>query len=198
MFLSGCISETSNFNLVIKRNNDSLIKEIPNNYGNSYYIHAFYNLPQVIKIENLENGSISPQIRIWHKETFKDSINLLSIKKLNNKWTAEIGYIQLGHNNEHDSIISITPHLVFKEPKSGWSNLILRINKSNFLKLPDFHSIDNYHLHLDGEVVTVEISDKGYYRVISYPQPTTRNINEARKLIEMINYFEEEFNYKIL
>ena len=153
-----------------------------------------------LKLDTLENGFDSLQIRIWYGYARTDSGQLVIIKNINNKWTAEL-FTLLYHLNENGNTLkSISKNVVLREPNSGWENFTSNLFELQIMGLPDFRKIINYPDIADGNGVSIEIATTKQYRYYLYQEPkmVQDKIKQAKKIEEILELIEDEFNFKRL
>ena len=152
-----------------------------------------------LKLESLEKGFDSIQIRIWYGCP-RDSGDLLVVLKNNKKkWEAEICKIGCPPSFEHwgDSIVRI----IFKDsPKSGWTKFINQLFDLSILTLPDEKQLKNLHysVPMDGCGVEVEIAIKNVYREYGYGNPDDYEDKflEAKNILSILHLINEEFGVR--
>mgnify|MGYP003577401873 CR=1 FL=1 len=198
-----CLGCQNSSNLQIKRDNSpsKLRREIPGDYNGSFYINSFFDLPRKLRMKELYNGFEDLQIRIWYDESFRDTVNVISLTLVDGKWTAEVRDIALlydGVNNYQE--VRVKDTILIKQPKSNWKTIEKAIIDNDILNLPDFQDIPGYAhmLPTDGNVFTVEVADKNNYRIYAYPSPGSynyRNFEPVTKFVRFRDLLEREFDF---
>jgi hypothetical protein len=125
-----------------------------------------------LRLESLEKGFDSVQVRIWYGCPLGPGDLLIILKNSKSKWEAEVCKIAYPQTWKHwgDSIARIT----FKgSPKSGWTKFINQLFDLSILTLPDEKQLKNLHYGIptDGCWVEVEIATKNSYRQYGYGNP---------------------------
>jgi hypothetical protein len=178
---------------------DTMIKDIPlNKRGNPYsYYKNKSGVENKIGLSNLENGFDSLQIRVWYAYASCDTSQLFLLKRKEGKWAAEL-YTLIYRLNESDgSLMSIDKEVLIKTPKSGWQSFTGKIVELGIASLPDSKKIAGYPDFADGNSIIVEVSSGFKYRIYSYKEPSKvmDEINEARKIEEILKLIESEFDF---
>ena len=144
------------FRPAVSQVDNSFYKEIPHYKSGeiiSYY-STIKKYENIFKLDTIENGFDSLQIRIWyHYPKFRTPKHVFILKKQNNTWTTML------YSFDKDSLMIINP-------KSNLNKVIHNILKNKIMTLPNMDDIkgleDGY---ADGESYTIEISDKNHYRL---------------------------------
>ncbi len=196
---TGCNSNE----LQINRDNSTtkFRREIPAQYGGAYYLPTFYELPQRLNMKKIQEGFSDLQIRIWYKDAFVDTVQVLSLSWTEKKWAAEVGTIVLKYDDSREEVRRVGYNIQSKQPKSNWKIIEKAIINNDILNLPDYNSISGYanSLPTDGDVLTVEVADKNNYRIYSYPHPRNyQKYESVKKLVKSIEMFQREFDFVFL
>jgi len=153
-----------------------------------------------LKLDTLENGYDSIQIRVWFTYARIDTFQILSLKKTDHKWSAYYCKTGFQINPGGDSILSYSKddHEIF--PKSGWQTVMDSIFNFNILTLPDCRKIKGYDFPFDGgNSVTFEISTEKKYRLYMYELPSkNKEYKEAANVDSILRLLSEEFHIKYL
>lgn len=195
-----------NRDLQIKRDNSlsTFRREIPGNYNGWFYIPSFYDLPRKLGgMKELHNGFDDLQLRIWHGESFNDTINVISLKLVDKKWIAELRDIALLYNSVSGyKEVKVNATISSKQPKSNWKTIEKAIIDNDILNLPDFQNIPNYAYTLpsDGDVITVEVADKNNYRIYAYPSPGSyySKYKPVKQLMTFLELLKHEFGFRVV
>lgn len=165
----------------------SFHKEIPHYKSGeiiSYY-STIKKYENIFKLDTIENGFDSLQIRIWyHYPKFRTPKNVFILKKQNNTWTTML------YSLDKDSLIIINS-------KSKLNKVIHNILKNKIMILLNMDDIkgleDGY---VDGESYTIEISDKKHYRLYHYhvPEVFERKFEDVKRLMNILKIIRAEFN----
>jgi len=177
-------------------------KEIPlTKKGQPNYFYKLYKYEaNQLKLDSLEPGYDSLQIRIWYDYGLLDTQNVIVIKGGNGQWSAEL--LTLGFN-ANDSSYLRTPILkerITKVPASGWPSFIKELIELNITRLPDQGKVPGYKdiLGADGVSYSVEVATKNEYRFYSYWQPDTykKAYKEAMNMESALEFLEKELSFK--
>jgi hypothetical protein len=146
-----------------------------------------------MKLDNLENGYDSLQIRIWYDYELKIEKNMLIIKCQNGVWSA-ISYI---YEDRGDTIAKFRKeHL---SPKAGWNSFINELYALKIATLPDMHQIPGMEGGLDGITYNIEYATKYQYRYYGYwgPAEFQDKYWQAKNMVKILNLIEKEFGIKM-
>jgi hypothetical protein len=198
-FLLGCGDGSIKHTEV--KHNDTVLLDIPAHYRIPEVKENYTRVRELLRLENLEKGFDSLQIRIWGDIDVSDTIRLIVFKCKNNRWSGQLfnyNYVLKKHEGSNYEIDSI--HIYnkeFIEPVSGWDEFSRQIFQLGIKTLPDWSLIKNYGpLNTDEPGYEFEIADKQQYRIYSYPIPQKRRnrIAEANKSSQIMELIEREFN----
>jgi len=152
-----------------------------------------------LKLESLEKGFDSIQIRIWYGCPLGPGELLVVLKSNKEKWGAEVCKIVYPATYQRwgDSITRI----IFKDsPKSGWIKFINRLFDLSVLSLPDEKQLKNLHysVPMDGCGVDIEIATKNVYRKYGYGNPDIYDAEflEAKNILSILKLINEEFGIR--
>lgn len=171
--------------------------------GNPDY---FYKLSKYqaskLKLDSLEIGYDSLQIRIWCEYGLLNAQNVIIIKGNNNKWSAELLTLQFGENDSSYMQMPILKERINKVPTSGWPSFINGLTSLNITRLPDQGKVAGYKdiLGADGVSYIVEVATKEEYRLYSYWQPDIykKEYKEAMSMELILEFLEKELSFKRL
>lgn len=172
-------------------------KEIPTFNGS---FDLFYKLKKQkedqLKLDSLESGFDSLQIRIWYDYALFQSKDLIIIKRTKGKWTAE--YFEMIVNwdpgKKTETIISnkIKPIM----PESGWDSFITKLLNLDVMTLINMEDIPGLQDSWDdGVTYNVEVAEKRLYRFYSYhlPEKFEDKYWQAKKMVQILNLISNEF-----
>ncbi len=169
-------------------------KEIPT-YANGS-ADLFYELvkqkEKQLKLDTLESGFESLQIRIWYDYDLRINRELLVLKYTNGKWKGE-HFEMLVKWDADKNVETVTGSKINSvTPKSGWESFIHRLLDLKIMTLPNMDNIpglvDNW---TDGVNYNIEVATKKQYRFYGYHLPEkfedrfwqAKNITEILALI---------------
>lgn len=166
----------------------------------------FYKLTKYqaskLKLDSLEIGYDSLQIRIWCEYGLLNAQNVIIIKGNNNKWSAELLTLQFDENDSSYMQMPILKDRINKVPTSGWPSFINVLTSLNITKLPDQGKVAGYKdvLGADGVSYIVEVATKEEYRLYSYWQPDIykKDYKEAMSMESILQFLEKELAFKRL
>ena len=173
-------------------------RDIPEWYSTSGFTQrADKIVEKLLKLDSLQNGFDSLQIRIWI-DCGNKMCSLIKLEKKMSNWSADFySYNILYSENLSFKIENL--RVQTRSPKSGWDIFTSDLIKSNILELPD-HSkyLPKYNIPSDADRVKVEISTLNKYRLYVYPElGLNSNISDGPgKLNQALKLIEKEFNYK--
>lgn len=201
IFLSSCKNELRQ---KIDSKQEYIRKEIPlTKNGKPFY---FYKLAKYqaskLKLDSLEVGYDSLQIRIWCEYGLLNAQNVVVIKGSNGKWSAELLTLYFDANDSSYMQIPILKERINKVPASGWSSFIKGLTELNITRLPDQGKVTDYKdiLGADGVSYIVEVATKEEYRIYSYWEPDAykKEYKEAMSMESALEFLEKEFSFKRL
>ncbi len=187
---------------------DKFLIDIPIYKGKvaSYFWLSKKYYDSSLRLQYLGEGFDSIQIRIWYGSTFTEE-RLVSLINKDKKWSAEISKVSSYANPTYKgksfplqlSYKQYIPTrtIEYKNPKSGWDNLIEKLFRLDLLILADEQKVAGMNTGdvADGWGVTVEIATKKTYRLFRYSNPDIyfKESEEARKINKILLLLDEEF-----
>jgi len=149
-------------------------KEIPT-WGNGEQ-GLFYKLTRQksiqLKLDDLETGFDSLQIRVWYDYSLIDLRELIELKYQNSKWSGYHYTMEVDWNATDltEKIKKKTKTAI--NPKSGWTKFIATIHDKRITTLPNMEDIEGLEDGwTDGVTYNVEIGTKAMYRFYGYHLP---------------------------
>lgn len=199
ILLSSCNSDAISDNIEANVA-DTIKKDIPvDKHGNPalYYKYKKRN-DSLADLETLENGYDSLQIRIHYSNAFKNSEQVIVLRKNKSKWEGQLFDLVYNFSHNYDSLLSISKKQIDIEPKSGWDNFIKELYDLNILSLRDESEIKDYESYTDGYSTIVEIASQKQYRIYCYESFNSQpeSIWQAKNVELIMKLLETEFNYK--
>jgi hypothetical protein len=181
------------------RMSDTVIKEIPlDRKGRPSMLYESIKLIAFkMNLDTLENGFDSLQIRLWYGYAKTDSGQLVVLKRLNHKWTAELFLLVYHLSEKGNAFKSITQNSTLREPKSGWRSFIKNLLALGIMTLPDMRKISNYPDIADGNSISVEVANINKYRFFKYLEPiiAQKESLEAKRMEQVVDLVEYEFDF---
>ena len=175
-------------------------KDIPIWYENKPDL--FYQLiskkSKQLKLDKLENGFDSLQIRIWYDFALSNKDKLLILKYKNSKWKGF--YYSLNVEwNAYKLTNKVKKARKFEvQPKSGWESFITKIFENKIESLPNMKDINGLvDRWSDGKTYSIEIATKSKYRFYKYHLPEKfLEFEEVKNMTEILKVIESEFGIK--
>ena len=151
-----------------------------------------------LNLPTLQKGFDSIQIRIWYGCALGGD-RLVSLIHNGKNWKAELSNLTRHGGGEEGSagyIDSLTRDIEYKNPKSGWIQLIDSLFDLKILTLPNDYDIPDFRLvqPMDGCGVGFEISTKNAYRFYTYANPQFDNYWQVKNVLQIIKLLSTEFN----
>lgn len=182
--------------------NTRIDKEIPT-WKNGDEPDLYYQLTKQkinqLKLDDLELGYDSLQIRIWFDYSMIDYNQLLVLKYDGSEWRGWHYELEVLWN-----AYDLTDKIKRKKkteitPSSGWTSLFEKLEKSKITKLPNMEDIDGLVDNwTDGSTYIVEIGTKNSYRFYSYHLPRKfMEYWQAKNMVQILSTLEEEFNMEL-
>jgi hypothetical protein len=184
------------------RMKNDFIRDIPKDPdGKQDLYNSIVILRDSLKLDTLENGFDSLQIRIWFTYPFTDRQQLVILSRKHKQW--EYKYIDYKPHyikiQNKDSLIYIEKRAILKSPKGSWNEFTDSIYYFNIMTLPDYSTLKNYTLPTDPDGKIFEIGTKHEYRLYYYPSSTlSTEFRESRDVNNIVRLFEKEFDFKRL
>jgi hypothetical protein len=152
----------------------SFQKEIPTYEDGG--VSIFYELKKQkekqLKLDSLELGFDSLQIRIWYDYALLTNRELIVIKRTNGKWAADHYNLEVGWDAFKNTEKIKATEVKAVTPKSGWNNFINELLSLKIMTLPNMDDIpglvDGW---TDGVTYNVEIATNRQYRFYGYHLP---------------------------
>lgn len=178
---------------------DTIKRDVPEWFkGDTLVQRRVTELNKMLKLEPLQKGFDSFQLRISIDCDLRDTQHIIVIKNQNGHWNAIFNYYTLS-GNEDGSVKLLNHEVEDKQPKSGWESFITRLMATRVEQLPDYLEFGRKYIYpTDSDAVTVEIATSAIYRLYQYPAlRSNTDIKEGPgKLEEALLLIEKEFNYK--
>ena len=184
-------------------NSDSrgFIREIPT-FGDGKP-DLFYRLSQQkakqLKLENLENGYDSLQIRIWYDYSLVTYRSLLIIKQTNSVWSAKAYRMSVDWNASKLTEKVAEKQEKILEPKHGWDNFIKQLFALQITTLPNMRDIPGLRDGwTDGVTYNVEVATKEQYRFYGYhlPEKFQDKYWQAKNMVDILKLVQEELEIR--
>lgn len=188
-------------NRTVVPHNESFTREIPHELeerGSLFESLKF--IRDSLRLDTLENGYDSMEIRIWMSMALSSQSQIVIIKNHKGNWSATSILFTPVHNDiKQDSLLYYTKESVNLVPKSSWDSFIKKLKDHQILTLPDQDKLIGYDHPHDGGSVEFEISSKYVYRLYSYHAPGVNlHFPEAKNVEAILDLIKQEFGVKLI
>lgn len=147
-----------------------------------------------LKLDSLELGYDSLQLRIWFNYSLARRHHLFIIKYDNN-WNGRlITYIEDSSNNLTEFKVTLVNEEEIR-PLHGWNNLIKKFSEYGLNGLENSCKDER---GIDGTDYCFEIATRKNYRYFSFWSPELSNCKEKNNILGIIQTIEKEFGFKRL
>jgi hypothetical protein len=149
-----------------------------------------------LKIDSLQTGYDSLQIRVWYDYSLSDVRKLLIIKRTNSSWTAASYIMSAVWNASNFTETVKTKKIEVVNPKNGWDNFLHSLFALGIETLPNMTSIPGLSdKWTDGISYHIEIATQKQYRFYSYhlPDKFKDEFQEAKNMVSILKLVEKEF-----
>jgi len=171
-------------------------KDIPARFNDRPEL--FYALSQQralqLKIDTLQSGFDSLQIRIWYDYALFDLRELLIIRCTNASWSAATYIMKVDWDSSSNAQLKPT-NIKIVTPKNGWDSFTAKLFALQIMSLPDMDNIPGLRNGwADGVSYNVEVATKKIYRYYSYHMPDkfADKYSQARNMTNILKLAEEE------
>lgn len=154
---------------------------------------------KLLKLESLESGFDSLQIRIWYEYSLVLYRDLVIIKCTNDVWTARHYHMKLKWDPNDNPVTFTSVKIEDVAPKSGWPQFINKLSELGIMTLPNMDDISNLqHGYEDGVTYNIEVATKKQYRFYGYylPQEFANKFWQAKSMTEILSLISSELNIK--
>lgn len=147
-----------------------------------------------LRLDSLELGYDSLQIRIWYDYSLISLRRLVIIKNEGGKWSAKAYRLLASWYNGRDSIYR--KESIPIEPKSGWNDFLKSLFKLPVMTLPNEYEIGGGG-GLDGNAFSIEVATKNRYRFYSYENPSRdAGLPQVREMDAILTLVQKELGIK--
>jgi hypothetical protein len=193
--IAGCTMRSNHAN--------KFIRDIPDiKSGKSETLLGIQATADSLQLARLENGFDSLQIRVWLTYSKKDTLQVITIKKQNKRWSGYYCQVTFSFNEHRDSILYYKNCGFSIKPILDWQVLVDTFIKHNILTLPDCRKImsTNEFPFDGGNSVLFEISTANQYRIYMYEIPShfKKKYKEAENVDEILTLLSKQFAIKYL
>ena len=150
---------------------------------------------KLLKLESLESGFDSLQIRIWYEYSLVYDRDLIIIKRTDGIWSAKHYEMELNPDSTDNPTTFKTVKVKDVSPESGWPDFINKILELGITTLPNMDAIPGLDdSWLDGVTFNIEIATKNQYRFYGYhvPYQFADKFWQAKKMTEILNLLSNE------
>jgi hypothetical protein len=144
-------------------------------------------------LDNLREKELLPgdkEVRVWVGFDLYP-LNGIILKQNEGKWTA----VYLPPIKDSSSSRPVTP---LKEPKSGWKDLLQKLEELGLYTLPDSEDIGATNSYPDAKGAVIEIKTSESYRTYMYGGLKTPEAEESKKVVEICRTLSLEFGIDLL
>ncbi len=148
-----------------------------------------------LKLDKLEKGFDSLQIRIWYNYASMRFRKLLIITKAKADWSAAIYSMTVDSNPSKQTETIVASNLSTEIPVVGWNVFIEKISALQIKTLPNMKDIPGLTDTLtDGITYSVEIATNKLYRFYSYhaPDQFQDKFPEAKNMVDILEMMDDE------
>ena len=192
-----CSANTKKTNPDKKFNDTAKVNiQLPKLGEKDFFYKDVNHLSQILKLDSLQAGYDSIQIRIWYPKTMGRSI--IIIRKHDQKWQAFLYTVNYENSVGSDStgkVQNYSQKEIF--PKISWEELMKRIFSLGIESLPDMDEIPEYDRGgIDGFTYNFEIATKQSYRFYSYwmPYSYSNKLWQAKRIVEILKLIKDQFD----
>jgi hypothetical protein len=173
---------------------DNSLKE----YRESFIKIIRTELQTQLSVAPIENGFMGLQIRIYKFSPSGNNQQMIVLQDSNSHWSAKLVDFSIHLSEMHDSVGVAIEKVTKREPHSSWQKLMDSLIGLDIFTLPDSDSLQNYSVPADGEGIEIEYARGNDYRSYSYSSPDLYydSIPEAKKMVQITNLIESEFDFK--
>ncbi len=188
---------TSNTCYCQNETNYAFYKEIAKGTNNKErLLYSLRRSETMLKLDTVQNGFDSIEIRLWFSYSFISSDQLLVIKNKDNNWSGLFyDYRPLfSEDRKSDPVLEIKSRNLF--PGIPWTSVIDTLYKNNILTLPNYTQIKDYYSVNDPDVLSIEVSTRKSYRLYIYPSPINTKSAETTNIENILNFLAQTFDLK--
>lgn len=160
------------------------------------YFAARINKDSNLHLDTLEKGYKDFQLRIWLGHSLAFVKHILIIKRNGEKWKGEL--VTVKHSIDVNKMTIETQQV---HPRSGWDNLLTKLNNLQLFTLEDSGSLPGYDGlgGADGISYDFEIATPTKYRIFMYGnlEGYEDKYSQVRKVLKITKLLESEFDFKI-
>ncbi|MFN8297523.1 MAG: hypothetical protein U0T75_00360 [Chitinophagales bacterium] len=159
----------------------------------------FYSLAQQkakqLKLDSLQNGFDSLQIRIWYDYSLIGLRQLVIIKRAQKAWTATCYMLEVEWDSDMRTEEIKKQTRILLSPKSGWDDFLKQLFGLQTVTLPNMNDIpglvDGW---TDGTTYSVEVATMQQYRFYYYHLPVKFQDKfwQARDMVEILKLVKSE------
>jgi hypothetical protein len=177
---------------------EKLVVEIPTNKtgkrvgGLDYNYLSTKPYAHILRLDSLELGFTTLQIRIWLGHSMALKKHIVILKLVDTHWSGQLITLDRSGHNETYSIKKINP-------KNGWKNFAEKVNSLGIINLPNSEELLNYNgCGFDGIDYKFEIATPNRYCFYYYCNPS-ENMSEfwqAKNVMTFAELLEDQFNFE--
>lgn len=178
-------------------NSTAFKKEIPtsDNGETDLFYQFIQQKVKQLKVDSLQNGFDSLQIRIWYDYALLSISDLVVIKQNNAAWTTISYSLTKDWDAPDSSGILRAEKIDTLIPKNGWDSFLERLFALQITTLPNMDSIPGLQDDwVDGVTYCVEVATKKQYRFYSYhlPDKFQDKYWQAKNMVDVLKLIQTE------
>jgi len=184
------------------QNNQQIVTDMYyESHGKSIVFDRVKEVRNSLKLDTLENGYDSIQLRLWLTPSRSDEFQVFCLKRKNHIWSSVCYDVSAFFNKNRDSILFYKKEAHQLAPKSSWETIFKKLVKLNVLTLPDFRKLKKYPKPFDGgNSITIEIATIKWYKIYMFQEPNynKKKFKEAQDLDNILKLISYEFNLQLI
>ena len=160
----------------------------------------FYKITQQkinqLKLENLEKGFDSIQIRIWYDYSLVTQRKILVLKKIDSKYSAILYLFDVDWDYQNEKETITQKDIRVLNLNIDWGKFMKELSDLGIESLPNMDDIPGlFDGWTDGITYNIEIATMSKYRFYSYhvPEEFQDEFWQAKNIVKILSLIENEF-----
>lgn len=174
-----------------------IANERPQNFQSDFDSGVLKSLNLIrdsLKIDAIDSGYDSLQLRIWVTNNFLRHQSVFILKCSNGGWYCSLINYKPVYFRSTDSLVEFKKDVKPISQATMNTNFVDTILSIDYFGFRDYKLIPGYVLPQDPLLITVEIASKWRYKLIQLPSPSVNpNVTEAKKMNEILEKINSEF-----
>jgi hypothetical protein len=196
LVLASCKGQVKSNQQANKKMRQPVLNDIRTDTADTW--NSFHNVRQLskqLKLEPVEEGFDSLQIRVWFDYSLAKKKHLIIIERQNNKWNGRLYEMNVGYVDTLNYNIIKQYNEKDIEPVSGWQKFISDLYQLKIQQLSDTGKSGT-----DGTTYCVEILTPDTYTYYNFwePEYTKDNNWQSANMVNIIALLEREFKFNSL